>query len=566
MNIFCIDCPYAGELAALGHKIMAPVFQPGVIYLPGILQMHDFKPDLLIQHERLSPRVIAGGLEKMPCPTVFVSVDSHLNMFWHKYYARLFDLVLTPHLSIFNRLPEEERPPQVRRFGPGGYRQSFTNFADRRHDLSFVGLLTEHRPARTAMVRLLAEKFGLYRPEKPLPHDRMLGLFMDTRMVPNESIAREVNFRLFEAASCGSLVFCQTVGEDQNAHFEPGLEFETYEHSLELVDKIRFYRKHLPAAEKVGRAAWERVRAEHLPEHRAAQLAGLGQTVRRRAEAPVAAAFFWLTLAQMARNGMSGLPVEWFLTNPPEEDREGLVAAMKLRLLWEGSWRGNPLYSQENTRRYRDEAVETILGLLASGRYADSLECNLAGAMIALALGRPGWAGAFWRRQIRSLKELGDGRALIGRSKSSAPFEDYLAWAGLLSSLERYAQVGFNFRPQLGCVPGSAFECLVMAQAEAGPEQDAWLPEMHRICLRVPGFGYWDMGLLAEISLKDPENWRRQLEYGMSSLENYRLEAGLFELSEARIKAGDIGELEYFNTALEGLPSSGYILSALLKG
>lgn len=566
MNIFCIDCPYAGELKALGHKVLAPVFQPGVIYLPGILQMHDFRPDLLIQQERLSPRVIAGGLEKMPCPTVFVSVDSHLNLFWHKYYARLFDLVLTPHLSIFNRLPKEERPPQVRRFGPGGYRQRFTNFADRRHDLSFVGLLTEHRPARTAMVRLLAEKSGLYSPEKLLPHDQMLGLFMDTRMVPNESIAREVNFRLFEAASCGSLVFCPSVGEDQNAHFEPGLEFETYEHSLELVDKIRFYRKHLSAAEEIGRAAWLRVRAEHLPEHRAAQLAGLGKTLRRRAEGGRAVSFFWLTLAQMARTGMSGLPVEWFLNNQPAEDREGLVAAMKLRLLWEGSRRGNPLYNLENADRYRSKAVEATRGLLASGRYADSLECNLAGAMIALALGHPGWAGAFWRRQMRSLKELGDDRALSGRGKLSAPFEHYLAWARLLTSLERYAQVGFNFRLQLGCLPGSAFECLVMAQAEAGPERDAWLPEMHRVCSRVPGFGYWDMGLLAEISLKDPENWRRQLEYGLSSLANYRLEAGLFELFEARSKADEIGELKYFNTALEGLPSSGYILSALLKG
>jgi hypothetical protein len=105
-----------------------------------------------------------------------------------------------------------------------------------------------------------------------------------------------------------------------------------------------------------------------------------------------------------------------------------------------------------------------------------------------------------------------------------------------------------------------------MAQTGAGQEDISWLMEMHELCARVPGFSYWDMGILAEISLKYPEKWVHQLQYGLSSITNYRIEAGIFELLEARNKAEKSGEIEYFNTILEDTPSSGYILSALLKG
>lgn len=566
MNIFCIDCPYTRQLEALGHKVFAPDFPPGVVYLPGILTLNKFEPDLVIQHERLSARVILGGLEYIKCPTVFVSVDSHLNMFWHKYYGRLFDMVLTPHVSVFNSLPKEERLPQVRRFGPGGHHRLFKRFDRRRHDISFAGVLTEHRPGRSAMVQLLTLSSKLNFPDKLLPHEEMLDLFQDSRMVPNEAIAREVNFRMFEAASCGSLVLCQNIGEDQNAHFEPGVEFETYEHALELVDKINFYKNNPDAAEAMGKAAWERVQGEHLPEHRAAQLAALSGAALRRLTGREAAIYFWLTLAQMARQGTHPLPVEWFLSQYRDVEKSPLAEGMKLRLLMEGAHQGNPLYNYDQAARYRGEAAEMIRNLLGSGACADSLDCNLAGAMAALVLQRPAWAKAFWERQAASIREGDYAAAYVTDARLESPYDHYMAWGKLLMSLGRDANVGFNFRSSLGYLPSSAFECVAMAQAESTSDRDSWLLEMHRICERVPGFSYWDMGILAEISLKYQDNWRHQLAYGFSSLANYRIEAGIFELMEGKRKAGEAGEEQFYESALEALPSSGYILSALRRG
>lgn len=566
MNILCIDCPYTKEIESMGHKVLAPDFQPGVVYLPAILQMNNFKPDLLIHYERLSARVIMGGMEKIQCPTVFVSVDSHINMFWHKYYGRLFDLVLTPHMSFFNALDKEERLPAVQRMASTGYRRLFKKFDKRTHNLTFSGVTTEFRPSRTAMLSLLKDSVGLYSPDAIIPHEEMLNLYMDSQMIPNECIGREVNYRLFEGASCGSLVLSPNIGEDQNAHFEPGVEFEPYEHGLELVEKVRFYQKNRSLAERIGQAGWQRVQAHHLPEHRARQLVELVSSVtRRRAEGEEARMYFWLTLAQLSRHGTHPLPAEWFLNYKEQLPDSGLVSAMKLRFLMEASHSGNPLFSPENASAYRGEAVELLRQILANKWYEDSLDCNLAGAMAALSLERPVWARAFWQRQIEGMEKSGNA-VYVAKAPLEEVYDNYMAWGKLLMSLGRDAQSGFKFLRNGGTLPSSAFECMIIARDLATSSQDSWLPELHKICARVPGFSFWDMGLLAELSLKYQDKWLYQLQYGYNSIENFRVEAGLFELEEARKKAKEQGEIESCNTMLEGLPSSGYILSSLFRG
>lgn len=564
MNIACVDSPYARQLEELGHKVFTPAFSPGVIYLPGVFQLNNFKPDLVIQHERLGPRVILGGLEKISCPTVFVSVDTHLNMFWHKYYGRLFDLVLTPHVSIFEALSLAERLPQVQRFGPAGHKRPFRLFKDRLHELSFTGILDEHRPARRAMVEMLKKHYHLSVPDR-LPHSEMLDLFMASRMIPNESIASEVNFRLFEGASCGALLFSQNIGEDQNVYFEPGLEFETYEHALDLLDKIRFYKNNSAAAEKLGHAAWKRVQAEHLPEHRAAQLVHTAGSSRHRAEGKEANICFWLVLAQLARHGTHPLPVDWFMAQyAPEES--SLIAAMKLRLWLEGSHAKNHLYNPAQAEHYREAAASVIKHTLAEAVYADSLDFNLAGAMASLALGESSWARLFLQRQQENMRQIAAEAEVFCSDGLDSPYANYVFWAKLLMEFGYDAQVGFNFRTGLGLLPASAFECLIMAKEAAQPEQDSWLWPLHEVCSRVPGFSYLDMGLLAQISLKEQNNWRYQMEYGLSSLFNYRDEAGLFEIATARNLAKATGETAAYNVMLEGMPASGYILKALNKG
>lgn len=79
------------------------------------------------------------------------------------------------------------------------------------------------------------------------------------------------NMRIFEATRAGSLLLTE-FSPNLADYFELGQEIETYRSFDELVDKIRFYC--MPANEgtrqRMAQAGLERVRREHLIEHRAA--------------------------------------------------------------------------------------------------------------------------------------------------------------------------------------------------------------------------------------------------------------------------------------------------------
>lgn len=55
--------------------------------------------------------------------------------------------------------------------------------------------------------------------------------------LPNDCIAGEANYRLFEGASCGCLMLLPDIGGDQNSQFAPGKDFEPYANVLELIEK-----------------------------------------------------------------------------------------------------------------------------------------------------------------------------------------------------------------------------------------------------------------------------------------------------------------------------------------
>ena len=90
MNIVCLDSSLGTALADLGHTVKDLRPGAGIVRLAPLLG--DFVPDLLIQQEALGPRTLVVDLDAFSCPKVFWSIDTHLNSFWHQYYARLFDL------------------------------------------------------------------------------------------------------------------------------------------------------------------------------------------------------------------------------------------------------------------------------------------------------------------------------------------------------------------------------------------------------------------------------------------------------------------------------------------
>lgn len=575
---------------AAGHEVRVLRPGPGVFHLPGMLRNMDFSPDLFLQQENLGPRVYFGGLESLDCPTLFWAIDSHLNMFWQQWYALLFDVVLTPHVSLFEALPEIRRPKNLRRFSWPGQRREWIAHDQRGRAMSLCARLDRHRPVRTWLADLLRPR-GLYVTDG-LGMDAMMRLYDDSRVVPNECIANEVNFRLLEGASSGCLVLSPDVGEDQNALFTPGKEFLIYRDGLELLDLTAWAQKRPEAAEAVGRAAMRRVQAEHLPEHRAATMLELAPGLSlNRLTGRAADLAFWIALALQIRgrrmdldahaHARDGLRLVRALPPWPDlpEPLRPLVShtlAQIMGLLAEnpgasgdpGEAAGTELLPGGGVPWPVDEALVFCRDLLA--------DSERAGASSAVSSGSPAAGGAFPApaqdsygaapHPARTLELASAASAFAlrqglfsmalafwvgyaGREDKSLPRDAAslcLRWA---SAWERRGVVlasGFGFVVEKGFLPESALHWLMFARAMAPGETRLLARRGAELLAGRRDLLALRIGYLADQCLAEPDNWRAQLEYGLACLRACRVEAGLFEVEEARQKAAKEGKSRLF--------------------
>ena len=319
------ETPLCDAFAALGCEVLSLMPRSErVLHLPTELAAQGFVPDLVLQLECLGSRLLLSGLDELDCPRLFWALDPHLNAFWQAAYARLFDLTLsTQARSLPDLQALGARALHLPWYAPD---QPFTPHAQRRHDVGFVGRLGQARPVRTWLVDFLRAALpGRFETREGLNTPDMLAFYQATKLAPNESICGEVNFRLFEAAGCGCVVLAQDLGAEQAGLFEPGRELMVCAEALELAETAHLLLARPRLAEALGRAAWERTRAEHLPLHRARSILAHAANACRHG-AGAASSPRWLALAQ---------------DDASPEALEALAEFLEILRVWHGA-RGEP--------------------------------------------------------------------------------------------------------------------------------------------------------------------------------------------------------------------------------
>lgn len=539
MKICSISKHVGSALKDMGHEVLCFWPQRPLFDLQAALSEAAFTPDLIFQEESLGQRVILQGLRHFSCPKVFWSLDTHLNLFWQSHYFRLFDGVLSPHESILQKNLRPPHPPFAR-MAMFGQKRPWKPYAKRQHDVAFVGRITEHRPLRRWLAEFL-EANAKAKIAQELLFPEMLDLYCDARLAPNESLLAEVNFRLLEAASCGCLVLSQEVGPDQDALFTVGKEIETYAHVLELKALLDHYCAHPDQAERLGRAAWERVRREHLVQHRAQQLldfaSGLPPSQALGHDAEPA---HWLTLAHLQRAGMVVIPWQ-NLTQalgklPPTPE----VLAARITLLTENG--------------QKDAALTLLYRILSEGLHPAELELNETGSLAGLLLDDWSLAKQFWYRHTT---KSGSNRAVALKS----PANLCLLWARELVGAEKLGSSGFPYNPGAH-LPKAAVECLYLAQ-RLDPDDLEITRRLAALTSTLRGHDYIRLGHLSHLALHAPDDWRTGLQLGMTNLRAFRPRVGLEELALARDHARLQGKEGSFLRTLAALDPKGYVLAAL---
>ncbi|MDR2727037.1 MAG: glycosyltransferase [Deltaproteobacteria bacterium] len=502
MNILCLNLKTpALALRAQGHAVLELSLDRGMHRLEPILRQQDFTPDLFVQRELLGERVLCVDLPTLPCVRAFWSVDTHLNLFWQWQYAQLFDVLLTPHPSFVHALPERMRPPALRHLPWWGEALPWVPHAARQHDISFVGRQNPSaRPLRAYLGTLLRGLYGVPL-QDGLSRQDMLNLYTQTRLLPNESIAFEANFRLLEGASAGCCLLTPDIGEDQNTQLDPGTECLIYHDGLELLELLELCRHRPNMAERIGLAAYRRVQACHLPAHRAAALSELAGLARSGANGEAASLHLWLTLAHIGRDQqdahLCGQAMDMLECLPPSPEN----LAMRLQLAWETG---------------RTETATALLHTALARQ--DALCLDLAGFGVAALQRDLESARLFARRLPKTQTDSLEGMCLD--------------WARHLAAEGYDWQPGFHIAVGRHC-PGSALEMIMLARLLGAPdalcaELTSALPAVQR------HMGFVLMGSLARLVLEAGDDWRIRTDLGLAYLRCYRVQEGLDELTLAR--------------------------------
>ncbi|GEM_PF-445683 len=596
------ETPLCDAFGALGCEVLNLMPRgEGVLHLPTELAAQGFAPDLVLQLECLGSRLLVSGLHELDCPRLFWALDPHLNAFWQAAYARLFDLTLsTQGRSLTDLHALGARALHLPWYAPD---KPFTPHAQRRHDVGFVGRLGQGRPVRTWLVEFLRAALpGRFETREGLDTPDMLAFYQATRLAPNESICGEVNFRLFEAAGCGCVVLAQDLGPEQAGLFQPGRELMVCSEALELAETAQLLLARPRLAEALGRAAWERAQADHLPLNRARSILALAaQTTRLGADAATGPR--WLALAQagLLEAGRTAPVIATVIATVDANVDAHVDAHVDANVDAPGRPAGAELIAQ--TLRRLDAQTPTdhpdplllaarlrvanALGLHAEteallARCRDinditlslSLTCSMAALRRALDLGGP---NAGRDRQASGLDLALD----FARSAGVAPLDGalppavalLLAWAERLCAVSpqhegchRGGQLqqgqgqedpqpdilprrgGFAFDTDRH-LPANGLECLYLASALA-PDEVSVLRRQEAKLAGDSGSEVLRLGVLSELGLRARGDWRVGLATGLCDLRVFRPGAGLAELALAAQWAREQGQAEAFALAL----------------
>jgi glycosyltransferase involved in cell wall biosynthesis len=229
--------------------------------------------------------LIPTGMERAPFVTAAVLCDMHQNLASRLQLGRFFD-----HLFLYQR----------------NYVSAFTEHAkDHVHwmpfacdtesvfpldlprdlDVAFVGKLINPEHERSRIVTEIGRRWKL-NPQHYYPQAGIPSIYSRAKIVLNLPLKDDLNFRTFEAMSCGALLLTRRIANGQEALFEEGRHYAAFSSQAELMDKISYYLAHDRERKEIAAAGLREVRAKHTLRLRLEQLLG---TVRAKPQlvAPV---------------------------------------------------------------------------------------------------------------------------------------------------------------------------------------------------------------------------------------------------------------------------------------
>lgn len=225
------------------------------------------RPDLFLWVES-AIGYFPKNLAALGCPTCCYLIDSHVTLDHHLTVAAGFDFVFIAQRAYLEKF-QEVNPrtfwlplacdPDVQRRWP----------CEKQYDLSFVGSV----PAASKREALLSKLNA----EVPIHLERcfwddMAKVFSASKIVFNNAVNHDLNMRVFEAMSCGTLLLTDLARKSgQDELFVDGEDYACY-HEGNLTETARFYLDNETLRERLAARGQRLVRNAHTYRHRVEDL------------------------------------------------------------------------------------------------------------------------------------------------------------------------------------------------------------------------------------------------------------------------------------------------------
>ncbi|MBI3814218.1 MAG: glycosyltransferase [Nitrospinae bacterium] len=212
------------------------------------------------------------GIRELPFPTACCLIDSHINLSWHIQWARQFDFVFVAQRKY---IPEFEKAGCKNVFWlPLGcdpdIHKKFE--VEKVYDIGFVGSITKNHVRRKLLLDKLANRFNVHI-ERSFLEDMAI-TFSRSKIIFNEAIKDDLNMRVFEALSAGSMLLTDEAAGSGLTDFFKDREHLVIYNDNNIVELADYYLKHDDEREAIAQKGKEEVLKRHTYDHRVGQMMG----------------------------------------------------------------------------------------------------------------------------------------------------------------------------------------------------------------------------------------------------------------------------------------------------
>jgi Glycosyl transferases group 1 len=299
---------FVRPLRAAGHQVIDAFTQfpqhcrPGHPFDAAAIWPHVGTADAVLVTDMLGPQALPYGFERLPVPCGYYAIDTHVNWFWQRHYAQLFDRVFAAQRDYVPLFTAEGVPTE---WAPWGADAAV--FVDRgqprTNDLVFVGTDDPaRRPKRAALLAHLRDRFGLRTfgadPAQRLSWEDLAGVYGGTKIVINEALCGDLTFRVFEAMACGALLLTERAPDGVEDLFTAGVHLDAFDPST-IDAVVSRYLTDDTLRTRIAQAGCQLVHTHHRLDQRMARMIAATASAARRSHSPVATARAWATAGHL---------------------------------------------------------------------------------------------------------------------------------------------------------------------------------------------------------------------------------------------------------------------------